>query len=192
MIQRVGNNNMKYFIASVLLAVTASGAGCKASGPGRIETTAAREAKQMAIGGKDLKNPTPDNEATVKAGAEHFQHHCSVCHGLDGQNTGVPFAQKTSPPVADLKSTEVQKYTDGQLKWIIENGIRFTGMPAWTGVLDDGEMWAIVRYLRHLPEKGSLGVPAIYKEEAEEHEAAHKHADSASRDQAGHHHEKTK
>jgi len=43
-------------------------------------------------------------------------------------------------------------------------------MPSWKGTLEDDEMWAIVRYLRMLPPKGSEGVPAIYKEEQEEHQ----------------------
>ena len=58
--------------------------------------------------------------------------------------------------MADLASHPVQKYRDGQLKWIIENGIRFIGMPAWKGILTNEEMWHIVRYIRHLPAKGSL------------------------------------
>jgi len=51
-----------------------------------------------------------------------------VCHGLDGQNIGVPFAKTMSPPIPSLAGPEVQTYTDGQLKWIIENGIYPSGM----------------------------------------------------------------
>jgi hypothetical protein len=77
----------------------------------------------------------------------------------------------------------VQDYSDGQLKWIIENGIKYSGMPGWKGILEDDEMWNIVHYIRHLPPKGSLGAPEIFKEEAEEHEhlhgaAAHHHHDA--------------
>ena len=68
-------------------------------------------------------------------------------------------------PVADLSSPAVQAYTDGQLHWIIENGINPSGMPAWKGILEEDEMWKIVRYIRHLPPKGSLGTPEIFKEE---------------------------
>jgi hypothetical protein len=56
------------------------------------------------------------------------------------------------------------------LHWIIVNGINPSGMPAWKGILEDDEMWKIVRYLRHLPEKGSLGTPEVFKEEQEEHQ----------------------
>jgi mono/diheme cytochrome c family protein len=55
---------------------------------------------------------------------------------------------------------------------IIENGIRLTGMPGWKGILEDDEMWAIVRYIRHLPTKGSLGSPKVYQEEQQQHHHA--------------------
>src|SRR5438477_315328 len=92
-----------------------------------------KEAKEVTISGKDWQNPLPDTPEAGDAGAEHFQHHCQFCHGLDGQNTGVPFAETMSPPVANLAGVEIQKYTDDQLKWVIENGIRLTECPAGTG-----------------------------------------------------------
>jgi mono/diheme cytochrome c family protein len=85
-----------------------------------------------------------------------------VCHGLDGQNTGVPFAAAMSPPVPSLASPEVQAYTDGQLHRIIVGGLWPSGMPASRGILNDDEIWGIVRYLRHLPPAGSLGESAVY------------------------------
>src|SRR5436190_7094535 len=91
-------------------------AACKASKPGSIEGGVMKEIKQnVTIGGKDWKNPVTKSDAAIKDGAEHFQHHCQICHGLDGHNTGVPFAEKMDPPVADLGSKDVQGYTDGQL-----------------------------------------------------------------------------
>jgi mono/diheme cytochrome c family protein len=102
---------------------------------------------------------TPD---ALAAGKEAFGHYCFACHGLDGQNTGVPFAEKMSPPSPLLTSEEVQSYTDGQLKWIIDNGIYPSGMPASKGTLSDEEIWSIVHYIRHLPPAGSLGEPEAY------------------------------
>lgn len=168
---------MRIMLAITTLLVLVLAMGCRVKDPGRLEEALATELKKTSIGGKDWKNPAPDDSQTVKTGAEHFQHHCAVCHGLDGQSTGVPFAEKMSPPVANLKTKDVQDYTDGQLKWIIENGLRFTGMPAWKGILEEEEMWSIVRYLRHLPEKGSLGIPAVYREAEEKHKhSGHEHS----------------
>jgi mono/diheme cytochrome c family protein len=155
-------------VASVIALLTS----CRASAPGGAEAALVKEIKQQTIGGKDWKNPLPDTPENQRTGAEHFQHHCQICHGLDGHNTGVPFADTMSPPVADLGDKSVQAYSDGQLKWIIQNGIRFTGMPGWTGVLDDHEQWATIYYIRHLPAKGSLGPPPVYKESEEGHQHA--------------------
>ncbi len=158
--------------AAVCIAVcTLALYGCKADTPSKVEKSVASEVKhEVTIGGRDVKNPIAYTPEAAKEGAEHFQHHCQICHGLDGQNTGVPFAAKMNPPVADLSTKDVQDYADGQLKWIIENGIGPSGMPGWKGILEDDEMWNMVHYIRHLPPKGSRGAPEIYKEEEEEHE----------------------
>lgn len=138
--------------------------------PGSLERRIMGRVKYWRVGDKNVANPSPDNADTIKEGAEHFQHHCQTCHGLDGQGTGVPIVTRMSPPIADLASTRVQNYRDGQLKWVIDNGIRFSGMPGWRGIVTDEEAWAIVRYIRHLPPKGSLGVPKVFQEAEEEHE----------------------
>jgi hypothetical protein len=85
-----------------------------------------------------------------------------VCHGLDGQNTGVPFADRMSPPVPPLRSPSVQAYTDGQLHRIIANGISLSGMPPSRDIFRDEEIWQLVLYIRYLPPKGSLGEPQVY------------------------------
>lgn len=138
-------------------------AGCKVREPGKIETTLAVAVKQrITVGGKQDHNPLPSSPENVSAGRENFSHYCFVCHGLDGQNSGVPFAERMSPSVPPLNSSSVQAYTDGQLKWIIDNGLSPSGMPASKGILNDDEIWQIVVYLRHLPAKGSLGEPTVY------------------------------
>jgi len=116
----------------------------------------------MSVRNKTETNPLASSVDTLKDGREAFSHYCVVCHGLDGQNTGVPFADRMSPPVPSLAGNEVQSYTDGQLKWIIDNGISPSGMPGSKGILSDDEIWSIVIYLRHLPPAGSLGEPEMY------------------------------
>jgi mono/diheme cytochrome c family protein len=165
-------NALSFLLASSLLLLS----GCRVSKPGSVENQMAKEVKhKITVGGKDDRNPIPATDENIADGREHFGHHCGICHGLDGQATGVPFADKMSPPVPELSSKDVQDYTDGQLKWIIVNGINPSGMPAWKGTLTDEEMWKVVDFIRHLPPKGSLGIPDIYKEEQEEHEHAHEH-----------------
>lgn len=116
----------------------------------------------VTIGNKQQRNPLPDTPDTLADGKEAFGHYCVACHGMDGQNTGVPFADHMSPPVPSLASPQVQRYTDGQLKRILDDGISPSGMPGSQGTLSDDELWSIVVYLRHLPPKGSQGVPDMY------------------------------
>jgi mono/diheme cytochrome c family protein len=137
--------------------------GIKAMQPGNFETSILRRAKHnVFVGDKNVKNPLATTPDSLADGKEAFSHYCVACHGLDGQNTGVPFADRMSPPVPSLSSAEIQSYTDGQLKWVIDNGIWPSGMPGSKGTLSDEEIWSIVIYLRHLPSAGSLGEPEMY------------------------------
>ena len=137
--------------------------GIKATQPGNFETSILRRAKHnVFVGDKNVKNPLSTTPDSLADGKEAFSHYCVACHGLDGQNTGVPFADRMSPPVPSLSSAEIQSYTDGQLKWVIDNGIWPSGMPGSKGTLSDEEIWSIVIYLRHLPTAGSLGEPEMY------------------------------
>jgi mono/diheme cytochrome c family protein len=137
-------------------------AACKATPPGKLERAIATAVKRVTVGGKSDRNPLAPTDENVRKGQRDFSHYCMVCHGLDGQNTGVPFAEAMAPPVPRLSSPEVQGYSDGQLKWVIENGIYPSGMPSSRGILNDQEIWRIVLYLRHLPPEGSLGDPEVY------------------------------
>ena len=156
---------MRRFSISMLgvaLLVILAG-GCKANPPGKLETSLVTRAKRnIFVGNKAQRNPLKDDAATTADGKEAFSHYCAACHGLDGQNTGVPFADRMSPPVPLLSSKNVQAYTDGQLKWVIDNGLWPSGMPGSKDVLSDDEIWSIVVYLRHLPPAGSLGEPEMY------------------------------
>ena len=137
--------------------------GCKASPPSKLETTVVTSAKHwMFVGNRGQKNPLTATPATIADGKEAFSHYCIACHGMDGQNTGVPFVDHMSPPVPSLASKDVQQYTDGQLKWVIDNGIWPSGMPGSKGTLSDDEVWSIVIFLRHLPPAGSQGEPQMY------------------------------
>jgi mono/diheme cytochrome c family protein len=151
------------FVAAISVAATLALCGCKASPPGKLEASVVTAAKhRVFIGNRAQKNPLPATPARIANGKEAFSHYCVACHGMDGQNTGVPFATHMSPPVPSLASADVQQYSDGQLKWIVENGIWPSGMPGSKGALSDEEIWSIIVFLRHLPPAGSQGEPKIY------------------------------
>ena len=138
---------------------------CKATPPGKFETSIMRSAEhKLLVGNRRARNPLTPTAENITQGKDNFSHYCVACHGLDGQNTGVPFADRMSPPVPVLSSASTQSYTDGQLKWIIDNGLFPSGMPSSRGILNDDEIWSIVLYIRHLPPAGSLGEPAMYSD----------------------------
>jgi cytochrome c553 len=137
--------------------------GMAATRPGALETNLMWAAKHhVFVRDKWEHNPLQSTSDSLADGKVAFSHYCVACHGMDGQNTGVPFAESMSPPVPSLASAEVQSYTDGQLKWVIDNGIWPSGMPGSKGTLSDDEIWSIVIYLRHLPPAGSVGEPEMY------------------------------
>jgi mono/diheme cytochrome c family protein len=153
-------------LIAVLAMVLLVWHGAQARTPGKVETRIITLAKHhLLIGGKNLRNPSPATSESIAEGQKTFAHYCYVCHGLDGQNSGVPFVDNMSPPVPSLASADVQSYTDGQLFFVINNGLWPSGMPAAHGILTDEEIWSLVSYIRHLPPAGSLGDPPAYNGE---------------------------
>jgi mono/diheme cytochrome c family protein len=154
---------MRSIFHVVLLSTALLACGCRVSKPSALERwTIVAIKHHITVRNKSEKNPLPVTPVNLAEGKEAFGHYCISCHGLDGQNTGVPFADNMSPPLPSLASIDVQGYTDGQLKWVIDNGISPSGMPASKGTLSDEEIWSIVLFLRHLPPAGSVGEPEMY------------------------------
>lgn len=122
--------------------------------PSEAETGLARAVRSFAIAGHDRArtNPVPRSEAAARAGLEHFADHCAVCHGNDGGGR-TNFGRGMFPPSPDLRAEPTQRMTDGELFYIIENGVRFTGMPAFaTGTAEgEEESWKLVHFIRRLP-----------------------------------------
>ena len=134
--------------------------------PGRLEEFAARRVRNMAIArrAKSLTNPVESSGDVIAAGRAHFADHCAICHGNDGSGD-TPMGRGMYPKVPDIRLPRTQKLSDGELFWIIENGVRFTGMPAWSSGTQDGETasWHLVHFVRRLPK--------LTPEELEEMEA---------------------
>ena len=160
-VQRCITNSgtMGSLAACLLIAI----AGCRASHPNKAQANSINWIKHhVTVGGKQDRNPLQATPVTIEAGKQAFAGYCVSCHGRDGQNTGVPFANSIDPPIPLLTSRDVQDYTDGQLKRVIETGVSPSGMPGSKGILSDEEVWQIVIYIRHLPPAGSLGDPKAY------------------------------
>ena len=121
--------------------------------PGAIETRLARTALRLAIpnNAAKLTNPMQATPELLVEARRHFADHCAVCHANDGSGA-TEMGQKLYPRVPDMRSAGTQNLTDGELFYIIENGVRFTGMPAWgTGGTEDHDTWHLVLFIRQLP-----------------------------------------
>jgi mono/diheme cytochrome c family protein len=122
--------------------------------PTAMEAMFARKARGLAIpaGARNQHNPIVSSDQTLREARAHFADHCATCHGNDGGGDTM-YGKGMYPKPPDLRLTETQKLSDGELFWIIENGIRFTGMPGFGGGHDSQEdSWKLVLFIRHLPQ----------------------------------------
>jgi mono/diheme cytochrome c family protein len=123
--------------------------------PSALEIMMAREVRHMAIPktARKLQNPVTDTPENLHDARLHFADHCAICHANDG-SCDTPFGRNLYPKPPDLRRQQTQKLTDGEIFWIIENGVRFTGMPAFGGGGHGSEedSWKLVRFIRHLPQ----------------------------------------
>jgi mono/diheme cytochrome c family protein len=121
--------------------------------PGTRETYFATKAKHLLVRRAARLARIPAAPADVKASAaegdKYFSAECSMCHGLDGR-TATSTGRWMYPRVVDLGSAEAQSYSDRELFWIVKNGIRLSGMPAFGKVDTDGHIWDLVEYVRTL------------------------------------------
>jgi mono/diheme cytochrome c family protein len=122
--------------------------------PGRLETRIARAVRGIAIAAEERNrsNPVPASPEAVAAGLAHFADHCASCHANDGSGDS-ELGRGMFPPPPDMRLDETQHLTDGELFYVIEHGIRFTGMPGFgTGDAQHAEeSWQLVHFIRHLP-----------------------------------------
>jgi mono/diheme cytochrome c family protein len=136
-----------------LAFVKTTGLSARAT-PGRVETAVAQRIRSWAVPTeyRRLRNPVLANDESPRNGQEHFADHCASCHANDGSGA-VTMGRGLFPPAPDMRGPATQSLSDGELFYVIEHGIRFTGMPAWgTGTLAGEESsWHLVNFIRHLP-----------------------------------------
>lgn len=121
--------------------------------PTFVEAGLARTMRHLGVprSARALTNPTPDTPDTIRAGMEHFADHCALCHANNGSGD-TQIGRNLYPKAPDMRTAMTQDLSDGELFYIIENGVRLTGMPAWAaGPEGEKGSWALVRFVRHLP-----------------------------------------
>lgn len=148
--------------------------------PTAVERWLARRARTAVLpaDATSRSNPIPNAETVLAEARAHWADHCASCHANDGSGDTV-MGKHMYPPAPDMRESATQNLSDGELFFIIQNGIRLTGMPAWGGSDHDAEeSWKLVRLIRHLPaltfeerkamEKMNPKGPEDRKEEEEE------------------------
>jgi hypothetical protein len=122
--------------------------------PNELEVLIARQLRHLAtpIENRRLRNPLPLTQELLKEARSHFADHCASCHANNGSGQ-TAIGKNVYPKSPDLRLQATQTMSDGELFFIIQNGIRFTAMPAWgTGdPAKDGDSWQLVHFIRHLP-----------------------------------------
>jgi mono/diheme cytochrome c family protein len=149
---------MVIVVAIALIAIAAAsilhdGLSSRAK-PTALETMLARNARHLAIpaGARKLQNPAAETPENLRDARLHFADHCAICHANDGSGDTL-IGRNLYPKPPDLRQQETQKLADGELFWIIENGVRFTGMAAFGGAHgSEQDSWKVVRFIRHLPQ----------------------------------------
>ncbi len=139
----------------IVISVLHDGLSARAT-PTRLEAVLARNARHLAIpsNARLAQNPVLESPEDLREARLHFADHCAICHANDG-NGHSEIGDGLYPKPPDLRLPQTQNLSDGELFWIIENGVRFTGMPAFSsngGNHGGGQdSWKLVHFIRHLP-----------------------------------------
>ena len=100
---------------------------------------------------RGLRNPVSATDDDFAAAREHFADHCASCHANDGSGH-TEMGRNFYPKVPDMRLPRTQDLSDGELFYIIENGVMLTGMPGWSTGTPEGERssWQLVHFIRRL------------------------------------------
>jgi len=123
---------------------------------------------------KEVGDPVSRDAGAVARGMLHYRENCLPCHGAPGVDAA-EFQEGMNPSAPGIDAEVVQHESDAGLFWVIKNGIRMTGMPAFGVNHKDDEIRDLVAFVRHVPqltdaEREALKAPPVGEEH--HHEAA--------------------
>jgi predicted CXXCH cytochrome family protein len=153
---------LRIFLAAFLLLAVVGAIGLTflvrrgfraTASPLPLEVSLARRMRNFAIPTteRDKKNPFEQNSDAKQQGREYFLGQCASCHGIDGSGK-TQIGLSLYPRVPDLGAAQTQSLTDGEIHYIIENGVQLTGMPAWGNPHGEAssKSWKLVLFIRTL------------------------------------------
>lgn len=167
--------------------------------PTAIEAFVARRLRHLAVprNARQAQNPVPATPEVLAEARAHFADHCASCHGNDGSGQ-TEIGQHLYPKAPDMRQADTQSLSDGELFYIIHNGVRLTGMPAWGDdpPEEDQDSWKLVHFIRRLPEIGpeeleemkKLNPKSLQEREEEEEEQQFLHGEDSPSTSPPHHH----
>jgi mono/diheme cytochrome c family protein len=89
--------------------------------------------------------------AVIEEARAHWADHCATCHANNGSGDTL-LGRTMYPRPPDMRKAESQQQSDGELYYVIKNGVRLTGMPAFGEPgNNDHSSWHLVCFIRHLP-----------------------------------------
>jgi mono/diheme cytochrome c family protein len=149
-------------VVTLVLFVTGRSASKK---PSKLETALANAAKDVVVPlqAKNMKNPFPATDANIQAGKQIYLQQCALCHAADG-HAETKLGLAMYPPAMDLNSPHVQRWSDAELFWITQNGVRLTGMPAWKTIVSEQDTWKMVDFIHALPKESPIQAASRQKE----------------------------
>jgi mono/diheme cytochrome c family protein len=119
--------------------------------PSAIEEFAATTARKLAVPSsyRQLRNPITPSTENMRKGMAHFADHCATCHANDGSGQTV-YGKGLYPKPPDLRTASTQNKSDGELYYTIDNGVRLSGMPAFSEIHTPEKTWRLILFIRHL------------------------------------------
>jgi mono/diheme cytochrome c family protein len=140
-------------LAAGLLWLRSAGGFSARAKPTMMEAMMARMARALALpsGVNQARDPVAPTATNLEMASKHFAAHCAICHNNNGDGR-TEIGRNLYPKPPDMRGSGTQRKSDGALFYSIRNGIRLSGMPAWPDDSDE-EIWALVTYIRHLPQQ---------------------------------------
>jgi mono/diheme cytochrome c family protein len=158
--------------------------------PGTFERTVAARLLRLSIPpeAERQKNPYSDDTSAWQAALAHYDDHCATCHGSDGRGH-TELGENMYPKVPDFADPAIQRLSDGALFAIIQNGVRWTGMPAWKREHSAEDTWKLVSFVRQVPSLTATDLEGLRQHRERENHAPrqgddhndHKHPGASDR-----------
>ncbi len=112
---------------------------------------------------KEIKPRVQKDPKAVQMGFREYHAMCRLCHGAPGYPPS-EFARGLYPKPPDLGSKEAQRLSEAEFYWVIKNGVKMTGMPAFGPTHEERELWAIVAFLKRIPNMQNKEYEAMSRE----------------------------